>query len=436
MPFAPKKSLGQNFLQDAELARWIVDQVQPDGAPMVIEVGPGQGALTEHLIGRPQRLLLIEKDNDLAADLQDELAESGNAEIWHGDAARFDLRPLFKHGPVKMVGNLPYSMGGVILRQFLTPPTPIMEAVFMLQKEVCQRIVATREDDGYGALSLHIQHDWDAHILRIVPPTVFKPRPKVDSAVVRLTRKPPGTLPVHDAKVFDRLVRTGFSQRRKQLKNLLPDPPQGWEALVTWLGKSPLVRAEELSLEDWVKLTRHYEQRHEEDRGQRDTEIFDVVDDLNEVIGQATRGEVHAQGLLHRAVHIFVFNKHGELWLQQRSHLKDVHPLAWDSSAAGHLDSGEDYAGAAARELKEELGIDAPTERIGQVLANEHTGWEFVELHRAQHNGPMHFAPDEIAGGQFFRVEQIADWIAARPQDFAGGFMECFRMWEESKAPL
>lgn len=430
MPFAPKKSLGQNFLQDPQIARWIVDQVQPDGAPLVVEVGPGQGALTEHLIGRPERLLLIEKDNDLAADLQEELADSGQAEIWHGDAARFDLRSLFKYGPVKLVGNLPYSMGGVILKQFLTPPTPITEAVFMLQKEVCERIAAQVEDDAYGALSLHVQHDWDAQILRIIPPSVFRPRPKVDSAIVRLTRKKPGTLPVHDAKLFDRLVRTGFGQRRKQLKNLLPDAPEGWEALVAALGKPVTVRAEELSLQDWVKLARHYETRHEEDRGQKSSEIFDVVNDRNEVTGQATRGEVHAKGLLHRAVHVFVFNKHGDLWLQQRSHLKDVHPLAWDSSAAGHLDSGEDYATAAVRELKEELGIEATSRCIAHIPASEHTGWEFVELHEAHHNGPMNFAPDEIACGQFFRVAQIADWIAARPEDFAGGFIECFRAWE------
>lgn len=433
MSFTPKKSLGQNFLQDPEIARWIVDQVQPDGVPLVIEVGPGKGALTEHLLGRPQRLLLIEKDNQLASDLQEEMSEGGTADVWNGDAARFDLRPLFKHGTVKLVGNLPYSMGGVILRHFLTPPTPITEAVFMLQKEVCQRIAARQQDDAYGALSLHVQHDWDAQIIRIVPPEVFRPRPKVHSAIVRLTRKPPGALPVHDPKLFDRLVRMGFSQRRKQLKKLLPEAPGGWDTIMQRLGRSPMVRAEELSLHDWVQLIRHYEQRHEEDRGQRASEIFDVVNDRNEVTGQSTRGEVHAQGLLHRAVHIFVFNKHGELWLQQRSHLKDVHPLAWDSSAAGHLDSGEDYATAAVRELKEELGIEAPTECIAKVAANEHTGWEFVELHRAQHNGPMHFAPDEIACGQFFRIEHIDEWIAARPQDFAGGFIECFRAWQATQ---
>ncbi len=430
MSFKHKKSLGQNFLCDTNLARWIADQIQPDGAPYVIEVGPGQGALTEHLLGRPQHLLLIEKDNTLAADLQEELADSGHAEIWHGDATRFDLRPLYKQGGVKLVGNLPYSVGGEILKHFLTPPTPIVEAVFMLQKEVCERIVARREDDAYGGLSLLVQHDWDASILRIVPPEAFKPRPRVHSAIVRLTPKAPGTLPVHDRRLFDRLVRMGFSQRRKQLKNLLPEAPGGWQALMEALGKSITVRAEELSLQEWVRITRHYENRHEEDRGQKASEIFDVVDAKNQVTGQAPRGEVHAKGLRHRAVHVFVFNRHGELWLQQRSHLKDVHPLAWDSSAAGHLDSGEDYATAAVRELKEELGIEAPTACVGMVPACEATGWEFVELHVAEHSGPMNFAPEEIVTGQFFRVEQIGDWIAARPQDFAGGFLECFKVWQ------
>lgn len=430
MSFKPKKSLGQNFLSDANLAKWIADQIQPDGAPYVVEVGPGQGALTEHLLGRPQHLLLIEKDNTLAADLQEELADSGHTEIWHGDATRFDLRPLYKHGGVKLVGNLPYSMGGEILKHFLTPPTPIVEAVFMLQKEVCERIAARREDDAYGALSLLVQHDWDASIIRIVPPEAFKPRPRVHSAIVRLTPKAPGTLPVHDRRLFDRLVRMGFSQRRKQLKNLLPEAPGGWPALMASLGKSQTVRAEELSLLEWVRITRHYENRHEEDRGQKATEIFDVVDANNQVTGQAPRGEVHAKGLWHRAVHVFVFNKHGELWLQQRSHLKDVHPLDWDSSAAGHLDSGEDYATAAVRELKEELGIEAPTVCVGTVPACEGTGWEFVELHVAEHSGPMHFAPEEIASGLFFRIEQIVDWIASRPQDFAGGFIECFKVWQ------
>jgi 16S rRNA (adenine1518-N6/adenine1519-N6)-dimethyltransferase len=131
-----------------------------------------------------------------------------------------------------------------------------------------------------------------------------------------------------------------------------------------------------------------------------------------------------------------VFNKHGDLWLQRRSHLKDVHPLTWDSSAAGHLDAGEDYATCAARELQEEIGISAPTRCVATVPACAETGWEFVELHQAEHNGPMKFAPDEIVTGSFFRVADIEAWIAARPQDFASGFVACFQLWRAAQSPV
>jgi len=435
MQFAPKKSLGQNFLLDDGIARWIADQIRPDGAPLVIEIGPGHGALTKHLAGRAGSLLLIEKDNALADALCFQFEKRDDVELWHGDAMRYDMRPLFARGPVKVIGNLPYSVGQSILRQFLSPPTPVCEAVFMLQKEVCDRLSARCGEGGFGSLSLLVQQHWLVEVLRVIPPSAFKPRPKVDSAVVRLIPRPPGSLPVFDRVLFDRLVRSGFSQRRKQLKKLLPPAPAGWEALAAALGKQATLRAEELSLEEWVALTRYYEGRSEEDRGQRATEVFDVVDENNRVIARAPRGEVHAKGLRHRAVHVFVFNRHGELWLQRRSHLKDVHPLLWDSSAAGHLDTGETYAAAAVRELKEELGIEAATERIADIPATDRTGWEFVELHRARHDGPMHFAPDEIACGAFFRPEQVSGWIAARPGDFAPGFLECFKAWREKWRP-
>lgn len=430
MPFVPKKSLGQNFLLDEAVARWIADQVQPDGAACVVEIGPGRGALTQHLAGRPAKLLLLEKDNYLADTLRIQYQGRGEVELWHGDATRYDMRPLFALGEVKAIGNLPYSMGQVIVRHFLSPPTPVREAVFMLQKEVCDRLAAQAGDEGYGALSLLVQQHWQVEILRVIPPSAFRPRPRVQSAVVRLAPRAAGSLPVFDRPLFERLVRQGFAQRRKQLKNLLPAAPEGWENLMAALGKPMAARAEELSLRDWVALVRRYENRHDDDRGQRDDEMFDVVNEANQVIGRARRGEVHAKGLRHRAVHVFVLNKHGEIWLQQRSHLKDVNPLDWDSSAAGHLDAGESYAAAAVRELREELGIEAPTEHVADIPATEKTGWEFVELHVARHNGPMHFAPDEIAAGAFFRAGQVAGWIAARPQDFAGGFIECFRAWE------
>lgn len=432
MQVTPRKSMGQNFLQDEEISRWIADQIQPDDADVVIEIGPGLGALTKHLVGRPKRLVLIEKDSQLAPELTSHFADRMDVEVIHNDATRINLRSWFQHGPLRIVGNLPYSVGGEILKHWLGSPSPVGSAVFMLQKEVCDRLAATHTDDAYGALSLLVQKDWNVEILRIVPPEVFKPRPKVDSAVIRITPRDPATLPVFDRVLFDRLVRMGFSQRRKQLKNLLPAAPRGFEALAQSLGVSLTVRAEELSLPQWIQIARWYEERHATDAGQKASEMFDVVNERNEVTGQLTRGEVHARKLLHRAVHIFVINKRGHIYLQQRSHLKDVSPMKWDSSAAGHLDAGEDYATAAVRELGEEIGIHvAATELAAQIPAGDNTDHEFVELRLAHHDGPVRCLPEEIATGDWFKPEDIDAWVNARPQDFAKGFVTCWQAWKK-----
>jgi 16S rRNA (adenine1518-N6/adenine1519-N6)-dimethyltransferase len=425
-----RRSMGQNFLQDEELARWIAAQIEPQQADLIIEPGPGLGAMSAPLIEYGRPLLLIEKDHELAPALIERYAQLSHVQVLHEDATRVDLRPFYARGEVRVVGNLPYSVGGEILRHLLTPPTPVRRAVFMLQKEVCERLAARCGEDAYGALSVLVQRDWDVELLRIVPPEAFKPRPKVDSAVVRLSPRNPHSLPVCDRRNFERLVRLGFGQRRKQLKNLLPDPPAGWAALAEALGHPPTMRAEELSLEKWVQLTRIYEGRDQADCGQRGDELFDVVNQANEVIAQKPRAEVHAQGLLHRAVHVFVLNRRGEIYLQLRSHLKDVSPLKWDSSAAGHLDVGESYAACAIRETHEELGLRIEHTELGAALpAGSHTDHEFVELHLTHSDGPMRPKPEEVSAGEWFAPDLIEAWIDARPQDFARGFIACFKAW-------
>lgn len=426
----PRKSLGQNFLQDEEVARWIADQIQPDGVPFLVEIGPGVGALTKHLVGRPQHLLLVEKDTQLAAEQRSAWFDQPSVEIVEADATRIDMRPWYAQGAVRAISNLPYSVGGEILRHLLTPPTPITEAVFMLQKEVCLRLAAPCGANEYGGLSVLVQQDWDVELLRIVPPEVFIPRPKVDSGVIRLRPRDPAALPVYDRAWFDRLVRMGFGQRRKQLKNLLPEAPNGWAALTEMLGMPPTVRAEELSLPQWVQLARWYEGRQTVDAGQKATEMFDVVDENNQVVQQLPRGEVHSRGLRHRAVHIFVINPRGDIYLQRRSHLKDVAPLKWDSSAAGHLNVGESYADAAVRELHEELGIRVENTTLSAVIpAGEGTDNEFVELRIAHHPGPVKVQPEEIHSGTWFPPAVIDDWVKARPEDFAKGFVTCWKAW-------
>ncbi|MBC8096441.1 MAG: NUDIX domain-containing protein [Akkermansiaceae bacterium] len=153
-------------------------------------------------------------------------------------------------------------------------------------------------------------------------------------------------------------------------------------------------------------------------------EIFDIVNERDEVVGQSPRREVHAQKLLHRAVHVLVFNSRGQLFLQKRSMIKDMSPGLWDSSASGHLDSGEDYDSCAVREVWEEIGLKLaqPPERILRIEACAETGQEFVWVYRCESEGPFTLHPEEIERGDWFTPEEITRWIAERPQDFAPAF--------------
>jgi 16S rRNA (adenine1518-N6/adenine1519-N6)-dimethyltransferase len=179
-----------------------------------------------------------------------------------------------------------------------------------------------------------------------------------------------------------------------------------------------------------VELTRACDPHPLKDLPQGAGEMFDVVDENDTVTGQATRGDVHARGLLHRAVHVFVFNKRGDLLMQQRSMHKDVHPGVWGSSVSGHLDAGEDYAAAALRELDEEMGIrlDEPPEEIARIAPCGATGWEHVRLYRTEHHGAVRFPAAEVSAALWFPVSGISEWIAARPEDFSAGFLACWNV--------
>jgi len=150
-------------------------------------------------------------------------------------------------------------------------------------------------------------------------------------------------------------------------------------------------------------------------------ELFDVVNERDEVIGQAPRREVHRRGLRHRAVHVMIFDRRGRVFLQKRSARKDCHPNRWDSSASGHLRVGEDYDAAARREVTEELGVrlDRPPERLFRLDAGAATGQEFVWVYRAAHDGPFALCVEEISGGGWFAPAEVSRWLAERPEDFA-----------------
>ncbi len=435
----PGKGMGQNFMTDKSVASWIVDQLDIQPGDHVIEIGPGMGALTEHLVTRGAQLTLVEKDDQLVVEVHKKFGSLPGVTVLHGDALEFDLRPWFKTQPLKLIGALPYSVGTEIVRRWLQSPSPVQRAVFTLQKEVCDRIGAPPGTSHYGQLSVRAQVRWQVEKLRDLPPDIFVPRPKVDSGVIRLTPRPRAELPVFDEDLFDRLLTAGFSQRRKMLKNLLPPHAQSWEEIAAATGISPMARGQELTVLQWLTLTNAFDTHALKDLPQSGDEIFDVVDDQNRVVRQATRREVHTNDWLHRAVHIFVINKDGEVFLQLRSHLKDKKPGKWDSSAAGHLDAGETYLPCAVRELEEELGIAVAPDRLtlaGTVPACPGTGWEFVELFTTRYDGPLHWPASEIESGDWFPLVEIDAWTAARPEDFADGFLECWRVWRASGKPL
>jgi len=150
-------------------------------------------------------------------------------------------------------------------------------------------------------------------------------------------------------------------------------------------------------------------------------EIFDVVNERDEVIGFQTRAEVHRLGLRHRAVHVLLFNSRGETFLQKRSLKKDRQPGLWDSAASGHVDRGEDYDACAVRELREELGVSlpAPPRRLFKLEASAETDQEFVWVYRAAAEGPFVLNPDEIERGGWFAPDEVTRSMALRPEDFA-----------------
>jgi len=158
-------------------------------------------------------------------------------------------------------------------------------------------------------------------------------------------------------------------------------------------------------------------------------EIFDVVNERDEVIGRQPRSEVHRLGLMHRATHVLVFNKRGQVFLQKRSVKKDRQPGLWDCSASGHVDSGENYDACAVRELREEIGLDLSQSprRLFKLAASPETDQEHVWVYRCEAEGPFQLHPDEIERGDWFNPAEVARWMKERPDDFASALLVIWR---------
>ncbi len=424
LSFRPSKMLGQNFLHDSNVARAIVADANPQPGETIIEIGPGFGALTRPLLETGARVIAIEKDFRIAGWLATEFSQYPNFEVRNADAVVCDVTTFLPMGPLRVIGNLPYSVSTPMLFHWAEPPIQPLSLTFALQKEVAERICARRDTADYSPLSIMVQSRHQASITRALPPQLFHPVPGVDSSVISLTPLPPGTYPPVDFLRLRKIVARAFQTRRKKVAKALAEFGISWPDLAPQLGRAEGDRPEDLSVADWIAVANHG--RNHLPAQAPETERFDLVDENDVVIGNATRGEIHDGGLRHRAVHLFIYNSAGYLWLQKRSLLKDRHPGVWDSSAAGHVDSGETYDVAAKRELQEEMGVQTPIHEVGSIAACEATGNEFVRIYRGVHEGPFELPPAEIAFGAFVHPDVISRWLKERPEDFAPGFVACW----------
>lgn len=249
----PRKRFGQNFLVSPGVIRKIIEAIAPRPGDMVVEIGPGLGALTEPLLERLAHLQVVEIDRDLIDRLRRRYPPQ-RLTIHAGDALQFDFAALKEAGPLKIVGNLPYNISSPLLFHLATAADRISEMHFMLQKEVVDRMVAAPGSGDYGRLSVMLQYRFAMERLFIVPPGAFDPPPKVDSAIVRMIPKKLGAGDTAaDEVLFARVVAAAFSQRRKMLRNTLR--AYGGEALLDALGIEPTARAEELGVADYLRIS-------------------------------------------------------------------------------------------------------------------------------------------------------------------------------------
>ena len=212
-----KKSLGQNFLHDEGVIHNIVKIINPIANQQLIEIGPGHGAITEYLQASGARLQLIELDLDLIPILKQKFGCFDNVTIHHQDALKLQLDAA--NGPYKVVGNLPYNISSPLLISMLYQSAQVEQMIFMLQKEVVQRICAEPGTKLFGRLSVMLQHRFDCVAHLTIPPEAFTPRPKVDSQIIQLvTKKDPTKV---DLPVLESLVKQSFAMRRKTIRNNL-----------------------------------------------------------------------------------------------------------------------------------------------------------------------------------------------------------------------
>lgn len=252
-----KKSLGQHFLHERHIVDKLVMAIDPRPGDRIVEIGPGQGALTFPLLDRHGALTAIEFDRDLLEPLTAAAKAHGELTLIHADVMNIDFSVLASdssagHGQIRLVGNLPYNLSSPILFHALDHAAAVRDMHFMLQKEVVDRMAAGPGSKVYGRLSVMLQAYCTVTALFKVPPGAFRPPPKVDSAVVRLVPRAPAEIGIDDPRRFADVVRAAFGQRRKTLRNALGNVCT-MEQIVA-AGIDPQRRAEQLEVGDFVRL--------------------------------------------------------------------------------------------------------------------------------------------------------------------------------------
>lgn len=248
----PKKSLGQHFLTDRSYIDKIVMAVNPQPGDRLVEIGPGQGAITFPLLRKHGELTAIEFDRDLITPLMEASEGVGRLTIIHKNVLDVDFGKLAGDGKIRLVGNLPYNLSSPILFHAIEHAASIHDMVFMLQKEVVDRMAAEPGSKVYGRLSVMLQAYCRVDSLFVVPPGAFRPPPKVDSAVARLVPRDASAIGIADHRRFEEVVRAAFGQRRKTLRNALGGTCSTEQ--IEAAGLRPDARAEQIEVEGFVRL--------------------------------------------------------------------------------------------------------------------------------------------------------------------------------------
>tara|TARA_B100000029_G_scaffold68954_1_gene61347 strand:+ start:254 stop:1072 length:819 start_codon:yes stop_codon:yes gene_type:complete len=254
LPYQARKRFGQNFLHDQNIVDKIVEQIKPKNNQHLVEIGPGQGALTKPLASSGAKLDCIELDRDLAKYLDKEFSEAERVSVVQQDVLRFDLSTLTDtEKSLRIIGNLPYNISTPVIFHLLKSHRLICDMIFMLQLEVVQRLVATPGGKNYGRLGLMVQYFCEVQHLFNVPSSAFTPKPKVVSAIVRLKPHSDFPLEAKDPECLQTVIRTAFNQRRKTLKNSLRTIIS--EEVLKELPIDAGLRPEKLSLADYILIS-------------------------------------------------------------------------------------------------------------------------------------------------------------------------------------